>query len=238
MNFLKRMLATCGFSAIAVAGVAAAPAQAQDYPTRNITMIVPFAAGGPTDVIARIVTGHMQQTLGQTIIIENVVGAGGTTASTRAAKAAPDGYTLTTSSTAYHVIAPVISPNPGFDPMKDFTHIAYVGGPPNVFVVNPALGVRSLKELIELGRDLRDDEITVLEGWAGDYYGIPVDSTLEAIRLTGSLEGVIIDPVYEGKSMAGLIDLVTSGDIPRDSTVLYAHLGGQPAINAYSALFR
>ena len=76
-----------------------------------------------------------------------------------------------------------------------------------------------------------------LDGWAGEVYGVPVQSTLDAIRLTGSLEGVIIDPVYEGKSMAGLIDLVTSGDIPKDSTVLYAHLGGQPAINAYSALF-
>ena len=96
---------------------------------------------------------------------------------------------------------------------------------------------RSTAELIGLGRDLREDEITVLEGWAGDLYGIPVQSTLDAIRLTGSLEGVIIDPVYEGKSMAGLIDLVTTGDIPKDSTVLYAHLGGQPALNAYSALF-
>ena len=97
---------------------------------------------------------------------------------------------------------------------------------------------RNTAGLIGLGRELGDDEITVLEGWAGDYYGIPVDSTLEAIRLTGRLEGVIIDTVYEGKSMAGLIDLVTSGDIPRDSNVLYAHLGGQPALNAYSALFR
>ena len=97
---------------------------------------------------------------------------------------------------------------------------------------------RNTAELIDLGRDLRDDEITVLEGWAGDYYGIPVESTLDAIRLTGSLEGVILDTVYEGKSMAGLIDLVTSGDIPKDSNVLYAHLGGQQALNAYSALFR
>ena len=96
---------------------------------------------------------------------------------------------------------------------------------------------RSTAELIGLGRDVRDDEITVLEGWAGDRYGIPVASTLEAIRLTGQLEGMIIDPVYEGKSMAGLVDLVGSGEIPRDSTVLYAHLGGQPALNAYSALF-
>ncbi|NUR10165.1 MAG: 1-aminocyclopropane-1-carboxylate deaminase [Nocardioidaceae bacterium] len=96
---------------------------------------------------------------------------------------------------------------------------------------------RSTAELIGLGRDLKDDEITVLEGWAGDRYGIPVQSTLDAIRLTGSLEGMIIDPVYEGKSMAGLVDLVKRGEIDRDSTVLYAHLGGQPALNAYSSLF-
>ncbi len=97
---------------------------------------------------------------------------------------------------------------------------------------------RNTAELIGLGRELRDDEITVLPGWAGDYYGIPVASTLEAIRLTGRLEGMIIDPVYEGKSMAGLIDLIRAGRIGPDSTVLYAHLGGQPALNAYSALFR
>jgi 1-aminocyclopropane-1-carboxylate deaminase len=97
---------------------------------------------------------------------------------------------------------------------------------------------RNTAALIGLGRELRDDEITVLEGWAGEYYGIPVQSTLDAIRLTGSLEGVIIDPVYEGKSMAALIDLVRTREIGPDSNVLYAHLGGQPAINAYSALFK
>jgi 1-aminocyclopropane-1-carboxylate deaminase len=82
---------------------------------------------------------------------------------------------------------------------------------------------RHTADLIELGRDLRDEEITVLPGWAGDRYGVPVEST--------------IDPVYEGKSMAGLIDLVSSRDIPADSTVLYAHLGGQPALNAYPGIF-
>jgi tripartite-type tricarboxylate transporter receptor subunit TctC len=84
--------------------------------------------------------------------VENRAGAGGLIGTAATAQAAPDGYTLTTSSTAYHVIAPVVSPNPGFDPMKDFTHIAYIGGPPNVFVVNPGLGVRSLAELVALGR--------------------------------------------------------------------------------------
>ncbi|MGH3456627.1 1-aminocyclopropane-1-carboxylate deaminase [Aeromicrobium sp.] len=100
-----------------------------------------------------------------------------------------------------------------------------------------ALIARNTAELIELGRELRDDEITLLEGWAGDLYGIPVESTIDAMRLSASLEAMITDPVYEGKSMAGLIDLVTSGEIPKDSTVLYAHLGGQPALNAYSGIF-
>jgi 1-aminocyclopropane-1-carboxylate deaminase len=96
---------------------------------------------------------------------------------------------------------------------------------------------RHTAELIELGRDLRDDEVTVLEGWAGDLYGIPVDSTMEAMRLGAELEAMITDPVYEGKSLAGLVDLVRSAEIPRDATVLYAHLGGQPALNAYHALW-
>lgn len=96
---------------------------------------------------------------------------------------------------------------------------------------------RNTAELIELGRDLREDEIQVLEGWAGDLYGIPVDSTMAAMALGAQLEAMITDPVYEGKSLAGLIDLVQSGDIPKDATVLYAHLGGQPAINAYHSLW-
>ncbi|HEV3360370.1 MAG TPA: 1-aminocyclopropane-1-carboxylate deaminase [Pseudonocardiaceae bacterium] len=97
---------------------------------------------------------------------------------------------------------------------------------------------RSTADLIGLGRELADEEITVLPGWAGEKYGIPVQSTVDAIRLVGSLEGVILDPVYEGKSMAGLIDLVRDGTIAPESNVLYAHLGGQPALNAYSGAFR
>ena len=91
--------------------------------------------------------------------------------------------------------------------------------------------------LIGLGRELRDDEIEVVDGYAHPRYGIPNDDTLEAIRLAGRLEAKVIDPVYEGKSMHGLIDLVAKGDIPADATVLYVHLGGVPALNGYSALF-
>ena len=91
--------------------------------------------------------------------------------------------------------------------------------------------------LIELGRELRDDEILLDDRYHAGTYGIPDDQTLEAIRTAGRLEGMITDPVYEGKSMAGMIDLVQTGEIDRSSNVLYAHLGGQPALNAYGALF-
>jgi len=96
---------------------------------------------------------------------------------------------------------------------------------------------RRTAEMIDVGRDLRDDEIVLDERYHAGTYGIPDEQTLEAIRLAGRLEGMITDPVYEGKSMAGLIDLVTRGEIDRDATVLYAHLGGQPALSAYAALF-
>jgi 1-aminocyclopropane-1-carboxylate deaminase len=96
---------------------------------------------------------------------------------------------------------------------------------------------RATAELIEVGRDLREDEIVLDDRYHAGTYGIPDETTLEAIRLAGRLEGMIIDPVYEGKSMAGLVDLVATGEIDRGATVLYAHLGGQPALSAYAALF-
>jgi 1-aminocyclopropane-1-carboxylate deaminase len=86
--------------------------------------------------------------------------------------------------------------------------------------------------------DLRDDEIILDDRYHAGTYGIPDERTLDAIRLAARMEGMITDPVYEGKSMAGLIDLVLRGEIERTSTVLFAHLGGKPAVNAYSALFR
>jgi 1-aminocyclopropane-1-carboxylate deaminase len=90
---------------------------------------------------------------------------------------------------------------------------------------------------IGLTRELRDDEIVLLDEWHAGTYGIPDEKTIEAIRMCARLEGVLTDPVYEGKSMAALIDLVRAGRIPAGSRVLYAHLGGQPALNAYSGIF-
>jgi 1-aminocyclopropane-1-carboxylate deaminase len=96
---------------------------------------------------------------------------------------------------------------------------------------------RATAALLEI-RDLRDDEIVLDDRYHAGTYGIPDDQTMAAMATAARLEGMITDPVYEGKSMAGLIDLVATGEIDRDSTVLYAHLGGQPALNAYAGLYR
>jgi 1-aminocyclopropane-1-carboxylate deaminase len=96
---------------------------------------------------------------------------------------------------------------------------------------------RATAALIEAGRELRDGEIILDERYHAGTYGIPDAQTVEAIRTAARLEGMITDPVYEGKSMAGMIDLVARGEIESTSNVLYAHLGGQPALSAYAALF-
>jgi 1-aminocyclopropane-1-carboxylate deaminase len=93
---------------------------------------------------------------------------------------------------------------------------------------------RFTAEAIGVDRDLRSDEITLVDGYAGPVYGVPDEQTIEAIHLAARTEGMLTDPVYEGKSMAGLIGMVKTGEIPAGSRVLYAHLGGQPALPAYA----
>jgi 1-aminocyclopropane-1-carboxylate deaminase len=98
--------------------------------------------------------------------------------------------------------------------------------------------VRRTAELVELGKELGEDDIVLLEDYAYPAYGVPSDETKDAIRLCARLEGMITDPVYEGKSMQGMIDLVRKGYFPEGSRVLYAHLGGAPALNGYAYAFR
>lgn len=134
----------------ALAGLAALSlqAQAQDYPTRPITLIVPFAAGGPTDVISRIVGEHMSRTLGQQIVIENVVGAGGTTASTKAKNATNDGYTLITGHMGTHAASVALYPNLAYNPSTDFEPISILAGTPVVILGKKDLPAKDLKEFV------------------------------------------------------------------------------------------
>jgi tripartite-type tricarboxylate transporter receptor subunit TctC len=135
---------SAGVIALGFAGTAGA----QNYPTRNITLIVPFAAGGPTDVISRIVGEHMSRTLGQPILIENVVGAGGTTASTRAARATPDGYTLITGHMGTHAASVGLYPNLAYNPSTDFEPIGVAAGTPILILAKKDFPPKDLKEFI------------------------------------------------------------------------------------------
>jgi tripartite-type tricarboxylate transporter receptor subunit TctC len=129
-----------------------APANAQDWPTKPVRIVSPFAAGGSSDTMGRIVAENLSQRMHQQFYIENRGGAGGLIGSAAVANSPPDGYTFLISSIGTHVIAPATSANPGYDPIASFTHVAFVGGPPTVLAVNPALGVRSFKELLALLR--------------------------------------------------------------------------------------
>lgn len=142
----------------------ALPAAAQDYPNRPITLIVPFAAGGPTDVISRIVGDHMSKTLGQTIVVENVVGAGGTTGSARAKRAAPDGYTIMMGHMGTHAAAPALYPNLAYNPETDFTPIGLAAGTPILIVARKDFPAKDLSEFVKY---LKANENKINEAHAG-----------------------------------------------------------------------
>jgi tripartite-type tricarboxylate transporter receptor subunit TctC len=134
-------LATCG------------PAVAQTYPTRPITLVVPFAPGGSASTAARSVADKMTETLGQPIVIDNRGGAGGTVATRSVAKAAPDGYTILVVTSATAGTSPSLFQNLGYDPRKDFEPIGLIAATPNLIAVHPSFPARSLAELIKIGKE-------------------------------------------------------------------------------------
>jgi tripartite-type tricarboxylate transporter receptor subunit TctC len=145
----RDLLRTAGFAigAMAVPGLGVRQARAAGYPERPIKIIVPFAPAGPTDIMARILSTHLGEAIGGTVIIENKAGAGGNIGIGAAAHAEPDGYTLLITSSAY-VVNPGLYAKIPYDPYKDFAPIAELGTSPNVIVVSPKLGINSIAELI------------------------------------------------------------------------------------------
>jgi len=138
---LRVLLASASFLA---AGAACADA----WPSKQVRLVVPYAPGGTSDTLGRVLATHLTDSLKQTVIVENRAGAGGVTGSAAVAKMAPDGYTLVISGIGSHAIAPSLSTRLAFDPMRDFTHIAVLGGPPNVLAVHPSVPARNLKEFL------------------------------------------------------------------------------------------
>jgi tripartite-type tricarboxylate transporter receptor subunit TctC len=135
-------------AAILVMMAAINGARAEDYPSRTVTMIVPFAAGGPADVTARIVADIFTRHLGQKFVVENAVGAGGTVGTLRAARAAPDGYTLLSGHMGTNALASAFYPNLGYDPLKDFEMIGLSAEFPEMLVVRKDFPANNLKEFI------------------------------------------------------------------------------------------
>jgi tripartite-type tricarboxylate transporter receptor subunit TctC len=140
-----------GLAAMGALLLGTAPSSAQtEYPAKTITAIVPYAPGGNTDVIGRIVLEHVAKTLGQPIVIENIGGAGGTTGSARGAKAAPDGYTILVGQMGTHGASPALYPNLAYNPVTDFEHVSQLTDTPIAIFARKALPVNTLQELIDL----------------------------------------------------------------------------------------
>jgi tripartite-type tricarboxylate transporter receptor subunit TctC len=147
MNVFTRLAALTGLLGAAALAVPAT-AYAQAYPARPITMIVPFAAGGPTDIVARIVADHMSKTLGQQIVIENVVGAGGTTGATRAMRAPADGYNIIMGHMGTHAAAVALYPKLAYHPLKNFDPVGLAAGTPVLILARKDFPAKDLKEFV------------------------------------------------------------------------------------------
>ena len=163
----------------------ASGAHAQDYPSRPITLVVPYAAGGGNDVMARIVAEKMSKSLGQQIVIENKGGAGGSIATRQVAKAAPDGYTLGLGGTGTLAINPTLYPNVGYDPRKDFAPVGLIATSALVVLVNPSVDARTIPELIALAKR-EPGKLNYASAGVGSgiHLGAELFATMADIKLT------------------------------------------------------
>ena len=177
---MKNCLAALGFALLATTG-----AWAQDYPSRPVTLIVPYAAGGGNDVMARIVAEKMSRSLGQQIVIENKGGAGGSIATRQVAKAAPDGYTLGLGGTGTHAINPTLYPNVGYDPRKDFAPVGLIATSALVVLVNTSVPAKTIGELIALAkRDPGKLNYASAGVGSGIHLGAELFATMAGVKLT------------------------------------------------------
>lgn len=184
-------LAASAISLLAISGAA----HAQSFPERSITLVVPFAAGGSTDVVARVIAQKMGDDLGQQIVVENVAGAGGNLGADRVARAEPDGYTVLMGTVATHALNPLILKTKPYDPEKDFAPISLLVVVPNVLVVNPQLPVNTVAELVAMLKAEPDKY-----AYASSGNGTPLHLSGELFK---SMAGVSMQHVpYKGSGPA------------------------------------
>ena len=179
---------------------ATGPAAAQVYPTHPVTVVVPFAAGGGNDILARLLAQHMGQALGQQFVIENRAGAGGTIGARAVAKAPPDGHTLMVGHSGVFAIAPALYADPGYDPRRDFAPIGLIASYQQVLVTHPSLPVRRVADLIALARQ-QPGKITYATAGIGsgshvstELFAMMADIKLTHVpyRGTGAMQGDLV----------------------------------------------
>ncbi len=207
---LKTKAAVLG-ALVLLCGLSPGIAGAQAWPAKPVRIVVPFAPGGTADTLGRLVAQKLTESFRENFVIENRGGAGGVIGSELVARAAPDGYTLVVSGVASHCIAPALSKDFPFDPLRDFTHIALFGGPPGVLVINPSLPVKDLKQFIAYAKS---------EG-GKLAYGSPGNGTqghliAEQLKQVAGIEMTHVP--YKGASLA-VADLI-AGHVPVTSTTL------------------
>jgi tripartite-type tricarboxylate transporter receptor subunit TctC len=201
---------------LAVAAVAlAAPAHAQDWPSKPVRVVVPVAPGGGADTVGRVLADYLGRALNQKFFVENRVGASGMVGSAMVAHAEPDGYNFVISGMPSHAVAPAVTAKPEFDPVKDFTHIAYVGGAPVVLVANPTLGVKSVKDLLALARsradaiDYASPGVGSLGNLTAEYLAQKENIRLEQIPYKGG--SLAVADMVGGHVKLGLMSLTPVG---------------------------
>ncbi|WEZ82573.1 tripartite tricarboxylate transporter substrate binding protein [Rhizobium sp. 32-5/1] len=171
------------------------PAQAQSFPDRPVTLVIPFAAGGSTDVVGRIIAQKMSDELGQQVVVQNVGGAGGSLGAANVARADPDGYTILMATVATHALNPLILKTKPYDAEKDFAPISLLVLVPNVLVVNPELPVKTVEELVALLKANPDKY-----SYASSGNGTPLHLSGELFK---SMAGVNLQHVpYKGSGPA------------------------------------
>src|SRR3954464_8540285 len=178
----------------------ATAAQAQTYPSKPTRIVVGFTAGGPSDIVARIVAQQLTERMGQSFIVENRVGATGTIGAELVAKAPPDGYALYLASQTTHAVAPYMYAKVGYDPLKDFATVVRVVHNPLLMVVNPAFPVTSIKELIALAK-ARPGQINFAAGGIGS-------SPHMSMELFKSMTKIDMVPIHYKGDGAAIIDLL------------------------------
>jgi tripartite-type tricarboxylate transporter receptor subunit TctC len=203
-----------------------APIRAQDFPNHSVTVVVPFPAGGPSDVVARIVADQMGKVLGHTLVIENIGGAGGTLGSGRVASAAPDGYTLLAGSMGSHVAAPVLTPNIKYDPARDFIPIGPTAHSPAIVVARKDFPAKDLKEFVTL---LKSGGATLKQA----HGGIGASSHMACLLFTSEIGAKPTLVAYRGTGPA-MNDLIGGHvDFFCEQSVSVAEQARSGAVKAY-----